>query len=173
MDYKQTPLIPISSVQFSHSVMSDSLRPHEPQHARPPCPSPIPGVYPNSCPSSRWCNPAISSSVVPFSACPQALPASGSFPMSQLFAWGGPKHWSFSFSISPSSEHPGLMSFRMDWWDLLAVHHWALMSIDLWPILFHQYLYPVLPLLHCFEVKLRHYHFILNYFSMYLSKIKT
>ena len=79
----------ISSVQFSHSVMSDSLRPHESQHARPPCPSPSPGVHSNSCPSSQWCHPAISSSVVPFSSCPQSLPASESFPMSQLFVWGG------------------------------------------------------------------------------------
>ena len=78
-----------SSVQFSHSVLSDSWRPHELQHARPPCPSPTPGVYWNSCPSSRWCHPPISSSVVPFSSCPQSLPASESFPMSQLFAWGG------------------------------------------------------------------------------------
>ena len=77
------------SVQFSRSVMSDSLRPHESQHARPPCPSQTPGVYSNSCPSSRWCHPAISSSVVPFSSCPQSLPASGSFPMSHLFVWGG------------------------------------------------------------------------------------
>ena len=76
-----------SSVQFSHSVMSDSLRPHESQHARPPCPTP--GIYSNSCPLSWWCHPAISSSVVPFSSCPQSLPASGSFPMSQFFAWGG------------------------------------------------------------------------------------
>ena len=74
-----------SSVQFSHSVVSDSLL----QHTRPPCPSPTPGVYPNSCPSSRRCHPAISSSVVPFSSCPQSLPASESFPISQLFAWGG------------------------------------------------------------------------------------
>ena len=78
-----------SSVQFSHSVMSDSLRPHESQHASPPCPLPTPGVYPNWCPVSRWCHPAISSSVVPFSSCPQSLPASGSFLMSQLFTWGG------------------------------------------------------------------------------------
>ena len=77
-----------SSVQFTHSVMSNSLRPHESQHARPPCPSPAPGVYTNSCPSSRWCHPAISSSAVPFYSCPQSLPASGSFPMSKLFAWG-------------------------------------------------------------------------------------
>ena len=78
-----------SSVQFSHSVVSDSLRPHELQHARLPCPSPTPGVHPNSCPSSQWSHPSISSSVIPFSSCPQSLPASESFPMSQLFAWGG------------------------------------------------------------------------------------
>ena len=77
------------SVQFSHSVMSDSLWPHGLQQARLPCPSPAPRVYANSCPSSQWCHPAISSSVIPFSSCPQSLPASGSFPMSQLFAWGG------------------------------------------------------------------------------------
>ena len=76
-------------VQFSRSVVSDSLRPHESQHARPPCPSPTPGVHSNSCPSSRWCHPAISSSVIPFSSCPQSFPASESFPMSQLFMWGG------------------------------------------------------------------------------------
>ena len=78
------------SVQFSHSVMSDSLKPHEPQHARPPCPSPTPRVHSNSRPSSQWCHPAISSSVVPFSSCPQSLPASESFPVSQLFdVWWG------------------------------------------------------------------------------------
>ena len=78
-----------SSIQFSCSVVSNSVRHHESQHARPPYPSPTPGVHPNSCPSSQWCHPAISSSVVPFSSCPQSLPASESFPMSQLFAWGG------------------------------------------------------------------------------------
>ena len=77
-----------SSVKFSRSVVSDFLRPHESQHARPPCPSPSPGVHSNSRPSNRWCHPAISSSVIPFSSCPQSLPASESFPMSQLFAWG-------------------------------------------------------------------------------------
>ena len=76
--------------------MSSSLRPHESQHARPPCPSPTPGVYSNSCPLSRWCHPAISSSVIPFSSCPQSLPASRSFPMSQLFASGGQSIGSFS-----------------------------------------------------------------------------
>ena len=81
--------ISISSVQFSRSVVSNSLRSHESQHTRPPCPSPTPRVYSNSCPSSWWCHPAISSSAVPFSSCPQSLPASESFPMSQLFTWGG------------------------------------------------------------------------------------
>ena len=176
--------------------MYDSLPPYEPQHARTPWPSPTPGVHPNPCPLSQWCHPTISSSVIPFSSCPQSFPASGSFTMSQLFASGSvqfsqsvvsdslwhhelqharppcpsptlslpklmsielvmpsnhpipchpllllpsifpslrvfsnesalrirwPKYWSFSFSISPSNEHPGLISVRMDWFDLLAV----------------------------------------------------
>ena len=110
------------TVQFSHSVVSNSLRPHEPKHARPPCPSPTPGVYPNSCPLSQWWHLTISSSVIPFSSCLQSFPASGSFQMSQFFASGGwPKYWSCSFNISPSNERPGLISFRMDWLDLLAV----------------------------------------------------
>ena len=79
----------LSSVQFSRSVVSDSLQPHESQHTRPPCPSPTLGVHSDSRPSSQWCHPAISSTVVPFSSCPQSLPASESFTMSQLFAWGG------------------------------------------------------------------------------------
>ena len=88
--YWHLPLpLSLSSVQFSRSVVSDSLWPHESQHARPPCISPTPRVYSNSCPSSRWCHPAISSSVIPFSSCPQSLPASGSFPMNQLFTSGG------------------------------------------------------------------------------------
>ena len=78
-----------ASVQFSRSVMSDSLQPHGPQHTRPACPSPTPGVYSNSCPLSWWCHPTISSSVIPFSSRPQSSPASGSFQVSQLFAWGG------------------------------------------------------------------------------------
>ena len=86
-------------VQFSRSVVSNSLQLHELQHARPPCPSPTPGVHPNSCPSSRWCHPVISSSVVHFSSCPQSLPASESFPMSQLFTWGGQ---SMGVSVSAS-----------------------------------------------------------------------
>ena len=81
--------VQFSSVQFSHSIVSNSLQPHESQHARPPCPSPTPRVHSDSCASSWWCHPAISSSVVPFSSCPQSLPASEAFPMSQLFTWGG------------------------------------------------------------------------------------
>ena len=111
--HKSILCLRLYSVQFSRSVMSDSLQPHELQHARPPCASPTPRVHSNSCPSSRWCHPAISSSVVPFSSCPQSLPASESFPMSTVrMRW--PKYWSFSFSIIPSKEHPGLFSFRMD-----------------------------------------------------------
>ena len=108
----------LPSVQFSCSVVSDSLQPHRLRHARPPCPSTTPGVYPNS---SWWCQPTVSSSVVPFSSCPQSLPASGTFQMSQPHPIRWPKYWSFSFNIIPSSEHPGLISFRMDWLDLLAV----------------------------------------------------
>ena len=89
-------------VPFSRSALSDSLRPHKPQHAKPPCPSPTPGVYSNSCPSSQWCHPTISSSVVPFSFCPQSFPASGSFPMSHLFASGGQSiEVSASISVLP------------------------------------------------------------------------
>ena len=106
-----------SSVQLSLSVVSDSLRPHESQNAGPPCPSPNPGVHPNSCPSSRWWHPVISSSVIPFSSCLQSLPASESIPMSQLFTWGGQ-----SIGVSASAlVLPMLISFRMDWLDLLAV----------------------------------------------------
>ena len=100
--------------------MSDSLPVHGLQHARPPCLSPTPRVYSNSCPSSQWCHPAISSSVVPSSSCAQSLPASGSFPMTQLLAWGG-QSTGISFSTSPSNEHPKLISFRMDCLDLPAV----------------------------------------------------
>ena len=89
MRYKETHLLGLLSVQFSCSVMSDFLRPHELQHAGPSCPSPTPRVQSNSCPLSRWCHLAILSSVVPFSSCLQSLPASESFPMIQLFAWGG------------------------------------------------------------------------------------
>ena len=97
-----------SSVQLGHSVVSNSLQPHEPQHARPPCPSPTPRLYSNSCPSSRWYHPAISSSVIPFSSCPQSLPTSGSFPMSQLFSWGGQ-------SIGVSASASVLPMNTQDW----------------------------------------------------------
>ena len=133
----------VSSVQFSRSVVSDPLQAHESQCARPPCPSPTPGVHAHSHPSSRWCHPAISSSVIPFSSCPQSLPASVFSSESTLYMrW--PKYWSFSVSISPSKEYPGLISFRMDWLDLLTVqgtlksllqHHSSKASI-LWPSAF-------------------------------------
>ena len=103
------------SVQFSRSVMSDSLRLHESQHARPPCPSPTPGVHSDSRPSSQWCHPAISSSVVPFSSCPQSLPA-WVFSNESTLRIRWPKYWSFSFSIISSKEIPGLISFRMTGW---------------------------------------------------------
>ena len=98
-------------VQFSRSVMSDSLQPHELQHARPPCPAPTPRVHPNPCPSSRWCHPAISSSVVPFFSCPQLFPALGSFPMSQLFLSGGQ-------SIGVSASASVLPMNIQDWFPL-------------------------------------------------------
>ena len=106
------------SVQFSRSVVSDSLRPHELQHARPPCPSPTLGVHPNSCPSSRGCHPAISSSVI---LLPPIPPSIRVFSNESALRIRWPKCWSFSFSISPSNEHPGLISFRMDWLDFFAV----------------------------------------------------
>ena len=105
--------------QFSHSVVSDSLRLHGLQHARLPCPSPSPRTCSNSCPSSQWWHPTISSSVIPFS-CLQSFSASGSFPMS-VFWIRWPKYCSFSFSISPSNEYSRLISFTMDWSDLLEV----------------------------------------------------
>ena len=97
-----------SSVQFSHSVVSDTLQPQEPQHSRPSCPSPTPGVHPNPCPPSWWCHPTISSSVIPFSSCPQYFPASGSFPMSQLSASGGQ-------STGVSASTPVLTMNTQDW----------------------------------------------------------
>ena len=95
------------SVQFSRSVTSDSLRPHELQHTRPPCPSPTPGDHSNSRPSSQWCHPAISSSVIPFSSCPQSLPASESFPMTQLFAWGGQSTGASALASFPPKNTQG------------------------------------------------------------------
>ena len=107
------PVLPgwLSSVQFSHSVVSDSLQPHEPQHARPPCPSPTPRVHPNLCPLSQWCHPAISSSVIPFFSCLQSFPASRSFQMSQLFASGGQ-------SIRVSASMSVLLMNTQDWFSL-------------------------------------------------------
>ena len=116
MEFRKT----VSSVQFSRSVVSDSLRPNESQHARPPCPSPSPGVHSESRPSSQWCHPDISSSVIPFSSYSQSLPASV-FSDESILCMRWPKYWSFSCSIIPSKEIPGLISFRMDWLDLLAV----------------------------------------------------
>ena len=109
------------SVQFSCSVVSNSLRPHGLQHTRPPCPSPSPRVYSNSCTLSWWCHPTISSSVITFSSHLQSFPTIRVFSNESVLLLRWPKYWSFSFSISPSSEYPGLMSFRMDWLDLLAV----------------------------------------------------
>ena len=99
--------------------MSDFLQPHELQHTRLPCPPLSPGVCSDSCPLSQWFHPTISSSSALFSSCPQSFPASGSCLVSRLFA-SGDQSWSFSFSISPSSEYSGLISFRMDWFDLLS-----------------------------------------------------
>ena len=103
-----------SSVQFSLSVVSDSLRPHESQHARPPCPSQTPRVHSDPRLSSHWCHPAISSSVVPFSSCPQSLPASESFPMSQLFAWGGQSTGVSASARSIQIGANGIISFFFD-----------------------------------------------------------
>ena len=130
-----------SSVQFSRSAVSDSLRLHGLQHTRPPFPSLTPRVYWNSCPLSQWCHPTISSSVIPFSSHFQAFPAR-SFSNESVLHIRWPKYWSFSFSISPSDEYSALISFRMDWLDLLAVqgtlksllqHHSSKASILLHP----------------------------------------
>ena len=131
-EIKTTSDMQISSVQFNHSVVSDSLRPHESQHARPPSPSPTPRVHSDSRPSSQWCHPAITSieSVMPSShlilCCPLFLlppipPSIRVFSNESTLCMKWPKYLSFSFSISPSKEHSGLISFRMDWLDLLAV----------------------------------------------------
>ena len=110
----------VQSVQFSFSVMSNSLWPHGLQHTRLPCPSPTPAAYSNSCPLHWWCHPTVSSSVTPFFSCLQSFLVSASFPMSRFFALGGQSIGVLA-SASVSNEHPGLISFRMDWLDLLAV----------------------------------------------------
>ena len=116
-----------SSVQFSCSVMSNSLQPHGPQHARPPCPSPTPRVHPNPFPLSRWCHPTISSSVVPFSYCPQSFPASGSFPVSQLFALGGQNIGvSTSTSILPMNAQD---SSPLGWTGWISLHSKGLSKV--------------------------------------------
>ena len=107
----------ISSVQFSHSVMSNSLWSHGLQHARPPYPSQLPEFTQTHV--NRWCHPTISSSVIPFSFCLQSFPESGSFQMKSALCFRWSKYWSFSFTISPSNVHSGLISFRMDWWIFL------------------------------------------------------
>ena len=116
-----TVILEYLSILFSHSVVSDSLRPHGLQHARLPCPSPTPGACSNSCPLSRWCHPTISSSVVPFSSCLQSFPASGFFSSELALRIRWPKLRSLGFSIILSIECSGLISFRIDWFDLLAV----------------------------------------------------
>ena len=115
-------LLASSTVQFSRSAVSNSLRPHESQHARSPCPSPTPRVYSNSCPLSRWCHPAISSSSLhPLLFLTPIPPSIRVFSNQSTLRKRWPKYWSFSISISPSKEHPGLISFRMDRLDLLVV----------------------------------------------------
>ena len=134
----------VQSVQFSHSVMSDSLWPHESQHARPPCPSPSPEAHLDSRSSSQWCHPAISSSVVPFSSCPQSLPASESFPMSQLFTWG-----------VQSTEVSALASFLpkksqdwspLGWTDLISLQSKGLSRVFNITVQKHQFFGAQLPL---------------------------
>ena len=132
----------LSKVQFSHSVVSNSLRPHEPQHTRPHCPTLTPGVYSNSCPSHWWCHQPYDPLLAP------SLPTFNLFQHQGLFQWvdciGWPDYWSFSFSISPSSEYSGLISFRIDWFDLLAVQgtfrsllqHYNLKASILWHLAF-------------------------------------
>ena len=111
--------VTLRSIQFSHSVVSDSLRPHEQQHARPPCPSPTPRVHPNSCPLSWWCHPTTSSSVIPFSSCLQSFPASGSFQMSQLFSSGGQNIGvSASTSVLPVNTQDW---FPLGWTDWISL----------------------------------------------------
>ena len=125
--FVQNQSVHFSSVQFRPSVMSDSLQPYELQHTRPPCPLPTPGVYPNSCSLSQWCHPAISSSVILFISCPQSLPVSGSFQMTQLFTWGGQ-----SIGISASTS---VLPMNTQDWSPLGWTGWiSLQSKGLWRV---------------------------------------
>ena len=125
------------SVHFSLSVVSDSLWPHESQHSSLSCPSPTPGVHSNSCPSSRWCHPAISSSVIPFSSCPQSLPASGSFPMSQLLAWGGQSIGVSALAsvLAMNTQYPSknILDLPSQWLDLVE-RHYHVSLVSMWNI---------------------------------------
>ena len=119
--------VQFSSVHFNCSVMSDSLRPHKSQHTRPPCPSLTPGVHSNSRPLSRWCHPAISSSVVPFFSCPKSLPASESSPMNQLFAWGGRSTRVSALASFPAKNTEGWSP--SEWTGWIFLHSKALSRI--------------------------------------------
>ena len=125
------PISLFHSVQFSCSVVSNSLWPHEPQHTRPPCPTPTHGAYPNSCPLSQWCHPTISSSCCPLFLLPSIFPSIRVFSNESALCIRWPKYWSFSFNISPSNEYSGLISFRMDWLDLLDTY---------WASIMHEYI---------------------------------
>ena len=133
------------SVQFSHSVMSDSLQPHELQHARPPCPSPTPKVHPNPCPLSRWCHPTISSSVAPFSSHLQSYPASGSFSNESALRIRWPKYWSFSFSISSVQSLSHVRLFATPW---IAACQASLSIINSWSSLRLTFIKSVMPSSH-------------------------
>ena len=155
--------------------MSDSFRPHGLQHTRLPHPSPSPGACSNSGPLSQWCHPTISSSVVPISSCLQSFPASGSFLMSYIFTSDMTIYWSFSFSISPSNEYSGLISFRIDRLDLLAVqgtlnsllqHHSSKAVIETYLILRCMHIFLIYLLYHWLSVPLIIH--IISYYNKYI-----
>ena len=136
---KQDNVSKVGLLFFSHSVMSNSLWPHALQHAWLPCPSLSPRVCANSCPLSRWCHPIISSSVMDFSSCPQSFPESRSFSSELAFYIRWPKCWNFNFSISPSNEYSGFISFKIDWFYLAVqrtfrslLQHHSLKASILW-----------------------------------------
>ena len=141
MRYHLTP-VRISSVQFSRSVVSDSLRPHESQHTRPPCPSLSPGVHSDSRPLSRWCHPAISSSVVCFSSCPQSLPASEYFPISQLFTWGGQSTGVSALASFLPKKSQGWSPSEWTSWISLQFKGLSSVFSNTTPILINTYLLP-------------------------------